>query len=119
MHWCLVSRTVREFGTVLPEPFGHEVQSIVKGLWRILSCARVRCCGTMTCFTSLTGERSCTLVLCLGQFEAELVDVMDTLQRAMSIFEKETAKNFAFLQRRIVTRSMNSVVAALTAVVVR
>ena len=33
--------------------------------------------------------------------EAELVDVVDTLQRAISIIQKEMAKNPAFLQKRI------------------
>ena len=33
---------------------------------------------TMTGWTSLTGKRSCTLVLCFGQFVAGLVEVMDT-----------------------------------------
>jgi len=49
--------------------------------------------------------------------EAELVDVVDTLQRAISIIEKEMAKNPAFLQKKIDTQNMNNVVAALTAVV--
>eukprot|EP00450_Noctiluca_scintillans_P037561 CAMPEP_0194549592 /NCGR_PEP_ID=MMETSP0253-20130528/95285_1 /TAXON_ID=2966 /ORGANISM="Noctiluca scintillans" /LENGTH=308 /DNA_ID=CAMNT_0039397023 /DNA_START=76 /DNA_END=1000 /DNA_ORIENTATION=- len=50
-------------------------------------------------------------------FLQELVDVVDTLQRAISIIQKEMAKNPAFLQKRIDTHNMNNVVAALTAVV--
>merc|ERR1719414_2422993 len=49
--------------------------------------------------------------------EAELVDVVDTLQRAISIIQKEMSKNPAFLQKKIDTQNMNNVVAALTAVV--
>ena len=49
--------------------------------------------------------------------EAELLDVVDTLQRAISIIQKEMAKNPAFLQKKIDTRNMNNVVGALTAVV--
>merc|ERR1712136_526813 len=41
----------------------------------------------------------------------------DTLQRAISIIQKEMAKNPAFLQKKIDTRNLNNVVAALTAVV--
>merc|ERR1712136_682181 len=41
----------------------------------------------------------------------------DTLQRAISIIQKEMAKNPAFLQEKIDTQNMNNVVAALTAVV--
>ena len=52
-----------------------------------------------------------------SQSEAELVDVVDTLQRAISIIEKEMSKNPAFLQKKIDTQNMNNVVAALTAVV--
>ena len=43
---------------------------------------------TMAGWTTLTGKRSCTLFHCFGQFEGGLVDVMDTLQRLISIFEK-------------------------------
>ena len=45
--------------------------------------------------------------------EAELVDVMDTLQRTISIIEKEIAKNPAFLQKEIDTGNTNSIMAAL------
>ena len=48
--------------------------------------------------------------------EAELVHVMDTLERGVSIIQREMSKNPAFLQD-IVTRNMNNVVTALTAVV--
>ena len=41
--------------------------------------------------------------------EAEMVDVMDTLQRANSNVEKEMAKNLAFLQKEIDTRNTNNV----------
>ena len=49
--------------------------------------------------------------------ESELLDVVDTLQRAISIIQKKKAKNPAFLQKNIDTRNLNNVVAALTAVV--
>ena len=42
--------------------------------------------------------------------------VMDTLERGVSIIQREMSKNPAFLQD-IVTRNMNNVVTALTAVV--
>merc|ERR1719414_1143082 len=42
--------------------------------------------------------------------EAELLDVVDTLQRAISIIQKEMAKNPAFLQKKIDTRNLNNVV---------
>ena len=45
--------------------------------------------------------------------EAELVDVMDTFQRATSIIEKEMAKNLAFLQKEIDTGKTNSIRTAL------
>ena len=48
-----------------------------------------------------------------GKSEAELVDVMDTLQHAISIIEKEIAKNLAFLQKEIDTRSTNNATVAL------
>jgi len=41
----------------------------------------------------------------------------DTLERAISIIQREMAKNPAFLQKNIDTRNMNNVVSALTAVV--
>ena len=40
--------------------------------------------------------------------EAELADVMDTLQHAISIIEKEIAKNLTFLQKEIAKRSTNN-----------
>ena len=46
--------------------------------------------------------------------EAELVDVMDTLQRTISIVEKEMAKKLAFLQKEIDTRNTNDATVALT-----
>ena len=46
--------------------------------------------------------------------EAERVDVMDTLQRAISSIEKEMAKNPTFLQKAIDTRNTNSVIVALS-----
>ena len=49
--------------------------------------------------------------------EAELVEVVDTFQRAISIIEKEMTEHLAFLQKRIDTRNMSNVVAALTAVI--
>ena len=45
--------------------------------------------------------------------EAEVVDVMDTLQHAISIIEKETAKNLAFLPKEIGTRNTNKATVAL------
>ena len=45
--------------------------------------------------------------------EAEMVDVMDTIQHVISIIEKEMAKNRAFLQKEIDTRNTNSIMAAL------
>ena len=45
--------------------------------------------------------------------EAELADVMDTLQRTISIIEKEIAKYHTFLQKEIGTRNTNYVTAAL------
>ena len=45
--------------------------------------------------------------------EAEFVDVMDTFQHAISITEKEIAKNLAFLQKEIDTRNTNSMRTAL------
>ena len=48
-----------------------------------------------------------------SKFEAELVDVMDTLQHAISIIEKEIAKNAAFLQKEIDTRNTNNATVAL------
>ena len=45
--------------------------------------------------------------------EAEWVDVMDTLQHAMSMIEKEIAKNLAFLQKEIDTRNTNIAMVAL------
>ena len=45
--------------------------------------------------------------------EAELVDVMDTLQHAISIIDKEIAKNTAFLQKEIDTRNTNNARVAL------
>ena len=45
--------------------------------------------------------------------EAEMVDFMDTLQRMISIIEKEIAKNLTFLQKEIDTRNTNSATVAL------
>ena len=45
--------------------------------------------------------------------EAEMVDVMDTFQRVISIMEKEMAKSPAFLQKELDTRNTNNVMAAL------
>ena len=45
--------------------------------------------------------------------EAEMVDVMDTLQRAIPYVEKEMAKNLAFLQKEIDTQNTNNVTVAL------
>ena len=42
-----------------------------------------------------------------------MVDVMDTLERAISNVEKEMAKNLTFLQKEIDTRNTNNVMAAL------
>ena len=44
--------------------------------------------------------------------DAEMVDVMDALQRVISSIEKEIAKNLAFLQEEIDTRNTNSIMAA-------
>ena len=41
--------------------------------------------------------------------ESELVDVVDTLERAISIIQREMAKNPAFLQKKIDTRNVNNV----------
>ena len=49
--------------------------------------------------------------------EAELVDVVDTLERAISIIQREMSKNPAFLQKKIDTRNINNVISALTAVI--
>ena len=49
--------------------------------------------------------------------ETPLLDVVDTLQRGISVIQKEMAKNTAFLQKKIDTRTINNVVAALTPVV--
>ena len=45
--------------------------------------------------------------------EAEMVDVMDTLQRTISFIKEEIAKNPTFLQKEIDTRNTNNVMAAL------
>ena len=45
--------------------------------------------------------------------EAGWVDVMDTLQHAISIIEKEVAKNPAFLQKEIDTGNTNNALVAL------
>ena len=45
------------------------------------------------------------------------MDAVDTLQRAISILQKEMAKNPAFLQKKIGTRNLNSIVEVLTAVI--
>ena len=45
--------------------------------------------------------------------KAELVDVMDTLQRVISIIEKEIAKNPTFVHKEIDTRNTNNAVAVL------
>ena len=45
--------------------------------------------------------------------EAEMVDVMDTLQHVISIIGKEMAKNVTFLQKEIGTRNKTNVMAAL------
>ena len=49
--------------------------------------------------------------------EAELVDVVDTLERAISIIQREMSKNLAFLQKKIDTRNINNVISALAAVI--
>ena len=45
--------------------------------------------------------------------EFELVDVMDKLQHAISIIEKEIAKNTAFVPKEIDTRNTNNATVAL------
>ena len=45
--------------------------------------------------------------------EADMIDVMDTLQRVISIIEKEIAKNPAFMQKGIDTRNTNNATVAL------
>ena len=45
--------------------------------------------------------------------EAKLVGVMDTLQHAVSIIEKEMVKNLAFLEKEIDRRNTNKIMAAL------
>ena len=49
--------------------------------------------------------------------EVELMDVVDTLQRAISILEKEIAQNVASLLKKINMRNLNSVVEVLIAVI--
>ena len=49
----------------------------------------------------------------LASPKLELVDVMDTFQHAISIVEKETAKNLACLLKEIDTRNPNSIKTAL------
>ena len=49
----------------------------------------------------------------LSKSEAEMVDVMDTLQHVISIIEKEMAKNVTFLQKGIDTRNTNNATLAL------
>ena len=44
--------------------------------------------------------------------EAEMVDVMDTLQRSISNVEKVLAKNLTFLQKEIDTRNTNNATVA-------
>ena len=45
--------------------------------------------------------------------EAEMVDVMDTFQCAISNVEKELAKNFTFKKKEIDTRNTNNATVAL------
>ena len=45
--------------------------------------------------------------------DAEMVDVMDTLQRAISNVEKGMPKNLTFLQKEIDTRNTNNATVAL------
>ena len=45
--------------------------------------------------------------------EAEMVDVVDTLQCTISIIKKEIAKNHTFLQKEIDTRNTNNAAVAL------
>ena len=45
--------------------------------------------------------------------EAEMADVMDTLQNAISIIEKEMAKNPTFMQKGIDTRNTNNATVAI------
>jgi chromosome segregation ATPase len=49
--------------------------------------------------------------------EEELVGVIDTLQRAIEILEREMAKNPAFLQKKVDLTNINNVVSAISAVV--
>ena len=49
--------------------------------------------------------------------EVELMDAVDTLQRAISILQKKMAKNPASLQKKINTRNLTSVVEAPTVVI--
>ena len=49
--------------------------------------------------------------------DVELMDVVDTLQRAISILEKEIAQNVASLLKKINMRNLNSVVEVLIAVI--
>ena len=52
-----------------------------------------------------------------SQSEAELVDVVGTLERAFSIIQRGMSKNPAFLQKKIETRNIINVISALTAVI--
>ena len=45
--------------------------------------------------------------------KSDVVDVMDTFQHAISIIEKEIAKNPTFLQKEMDTGNTNSIMAAL------
>ena len=45
--------------------------------------------------------------------EAEMVDVMDTLQHVISVIQKEMANNTTFLQKGIDTRNTNHAMVAL------
>ena len=48
--------------------------------------------------------------------EAKLAHEVDTLERAISIIQREMSKNPAFLQKKIDTRTVNNVISALTTV---
>ena len=49
--------------------------------------------------------------------EAELADDVGTLERAISIIQREVSKNPALLQKKIDTGTINNVISALTAVI--
>jgi len=52
-----------------------------------------------------------------SQSEAELVDVVGTLERAFSIIQREMSRNLVFVQKKIETRNIINVISVPTAVI--